>query len=131
MLCKLLFYAVTPITTVLLPNVAEKKSLGIDTTTVLKKALMYILLYGAAYKNAATYIPTAYFYTVSIVILSIMYSYHTAVSNTKKMTIALFVMSIVMCVLMMLFHDNLSQLLVMIAILLGTTDIYSFKIAKG
>lgn len=151
MLCKFLFYAVTPITTVLLPNVAEKKSMGINTTKILRKAIIYILLlaacfgigmyvlgkkaliflYGVQYTNAIQYIPAAFYYTFSIVVLSVMYSYHTAIANTKKMTIALLVASVAMFVFTLLFHNDLKHLLVMISILLGIVDIYSFIIAKG
>ena len=104
MLCKLLFYAVTPITTVLLPNVAEKKSQGVDTIKILRKAIFYVMilvgcfgigllvlgnkvlliLYGSQYVNAGKYLPIAFGYTFSIIILSIMYSYNTAISNTSN-----------------------------------------------
>ena len=151
MLCKLLFYAVTPITTVLLPNVAEKKSQGVDTIKILRKAIFYVMilvgcfgigllvlgnkvlliLYGSQYVNAGKYLPIAFGYTFSIIILSIMYSYNTAISNTKKMTVSLIVLSIIIGICIMFFHNDLSSMLIMISILLGNVDIYSFVVAKG
>ena len=151
MLCKLLFYAVTPITTVLLPNVAEKKSQGVDTIKILRKAIFYVMilvgcfgigllvlgnkvlliLYGSQYVNAGKYLPIAFGYTFSIIILSIMYSYNTAISNTKKMTVSLIVLSIIIVICIMFFHNDLSSMLIMISILLGIVDIYSFVVAKG
>lgn len=151
MLCKLLFYAVTPITTVLLPNVAEKKSQGVDTIKILRKAIFYVMilvgcfgigllvlgnkvlliLYGSQYVNAGKYLPIAFGYTFSIIILSIMYSYNTAISNTKKMTVSLIVLSIIIGICIMFFHNDLSSMLIMISILLGIVDIYSFVVAKG
>lgn len=151
MLCKLLFYAVTPITTVLLPNVAEKKSQGVDTMKILKKAIAYIVilvtcfgigmvvlgdkvllfLYGKQYADASKYLLPAFFYTFSIVILSILYSYNTAISNTKKMTIALAIVSISMGIMLVLLHYDLNKVLFLMSVLLGIVDIYSFVIAKG
>ena len=151
MLCKLLFYAVTPITTVLLPNVAEKKSQGVDTIKILRKAIFYVMilvgcfgigllvlgnkvlliLYGSQYVNAGKYLPIAFGYTFSIIILSIMYSYNTAISNTKKMTVSLIVLSIIIGICIMFFHNDLSSMLIMISILLVIVDINSFVVAKG
>ena len=151
MLCKLLFYVITPITTVLLPDVAEKKSQGVDTIKVLKKAIFYVMiligcfgigmlvlgnkvlviLYGNQYANAGKYLPTAFFYTFSIIILSIMYSYHTAISNTKKMTKILVVLSLFMCIGVVFVHEDLYSMLMIISGLLVIADIYLFVIAKG
>ena len=88
-------------------------------------------MYGSQYVNAGKYLPIAFGYTFSIIILSIMYSYNTAISNTKKMTVSLIVLSIIIGICIMFFHNDLSSMLIMISILLGIVDIYSFVVAKG
>lgn len=151
MLCKLLFYVITPLTTVLLPNVAEKNSRGMETRGILRKAVFYalvitcgfgivlwllggkilILLYGTQYQNAQKYLAFAFIYTVSLVILSLVYSYQTAIGQTRRMTLAFLVMGICMSGALGIRHDSPQMVVGIISILLMILDGYTLVLALG
>lgn len=150
-LCKVLFYVVTPITTVLFPFVAEKKERGLDTRKELLKSVLYALvavvmfgvflyllgdkvisfLYGVEYVEAKNFLSCSYLYSIAIIVLSVLFSYQIAIGETKFMTFIIGIMLVVVVLILVKFPRTPQGLITTMAITLIAADVMIlFKLLK-
>lgn len=141
---KLVFFVVTPITTVLFPVVAEKKGQGEETKTYLVKALIYSgivslgflvflnllgdyiisLLYGIEFISATNYLLCGSVYIMAVIIFTVLYQYQVAVGEVKIVTRTLIVANVIICSAVVRYHTTPQNVIYIVGIFILMASLY-------
>lgn len=141
---KLVFFLVTPITTVLFPVVAEKRGKGEETETYLIKAVVYSgtislvffvflnllgnyiipLLYGIEFISAAKYLLCCSVYMMAVIVFTILYQYQVAIDEVRIITRTLIVANIIACIVVARYHNTPQSVIYTVGIHILVSSLY-------
>lgn len=141
---KIVFFVVTPITTVLFPVVAEKKGQGEETKTYLEKAIAYSgvvslgffvflnlfgkyvisLLYGREFIGAINYLLCSSVYMFAVIILTILYQYQIAVGEVAIITKSLIIVNVIVCGVVSVYHVTPQSVIYIVGMFLLLASLY-------